>query len=145
MLIIREATADDVVDINHINKLGLGYNFPLDKTVFQLGKILAMSTHKIFVAALDGTVAGYIHLRDYECTYAVSYKEILSIAVLPEHQGKGVGRALLEAGENWARKCGSCGIRLVSGTQREGAHKFYTACGYVSTKDQKNFKKVFGG
>ena len=70
-------------------------------------------------------------------------KNVLGIAVKTEFCGKGIGSALMQAVENWAKSTHACGIRLVSGESRSGAHKFYEKCGYNSKKMQKNFKKTF--
>ena len=54
---------------------------------------------------------------------------------------QGVGRALLAAGEAWARSQGAEAMRLVSGESRKGAHAFYASLGYTGNKLQRNFKK----
>ncbi len=140
---IRPVMAADAAAICRINSLGLGYDYPEDKTAGKLAAILAAGQDGLFVAEhrTSGAVVGYIHLAPYECTYADSLKNILALAVLPEHQGKMVGRMLLAEGERWAREAGSSGVRLVSGSNRTGAHRFYAACGYRLRKEQKNFVK----
>lgn len=140
-MIIREAKIEDYADLHRINKDSLGYDYPVDKTRIKIEIILSLPTDKIFVAEIDNSAVGYIHLSVYECTYSDSLKNILAIAVTDAYQGMGVGRALLTAGENWARENGCCGIRLVSGFNREEAHRFYDACGYQLRKNQKNFIK----
>ncbi|HEY8803775.1 MAG TPA: hypothetical protein VIM42_01465 [Clostridium sp.] len=50
---------------------------------------------------------------------------------------------LLTNVEKWAQVTGAYGIRLVSGSTRIGAHAFYKNCGYIGSKEQKNFKKMF--
>ena len=140
---VRPALPEDAAAICRINSLGLGYDYPEDKTAGKLAVILAAGQDGLFVAEhrASSELAGYIHLGPYECTYADSLKNILSLAVLPEHQGKMVGRMLLAEGERWARAAGASGVRLVSGSDRTGAHRFYAACGYRLRKDQKNFIK----
>lgn len=142
-LVIREIRADDYKAIHSLNKNGLGYDFSLEKTKEKLQIILSSKADKLFVAESEHTILGYIHLASYECTYADSLKNILAIVVSPNHRGKGIGKALLSKGENWAREEGSFGIRLVSGFDREEAHQFYTACGFTHRKNQKNFIKLF--
>lgn len=140
---IREAVIADYRGIYELNKEGLGYDYPIEKTKEKLQMVLNLPNDRIFVAVLDKNVVGYIHLSNYECTYADSFKNILAIVVAPELCGKGIGKALLSAGEKWAKEQGSRGVRLVSGFNREGAHKFYAACGYTHRKDQRNFFKLF--
>lgn len=67
----------------------------------------------------------------------------MGIAVSSDFRKKGIGKMLLNEVEKWARDTGAYGIRLVSGATRTGAHAFYSACGYIGNKEQKNFKKMF--
>lgn len=66
----------------------------------------------------------------------------MGIAVSKQYKRQGVGKALLEAVEEWAKKTGASGVRLVSGETRSGAHAFYRYCGYEGEKRQINFKKT---
>ncbi|MDU7240267.1 MAG: hypothetical protein E6292_01645 [Clostridium sp.] len=45
--------------------------------------------------------------------------------------------------EGIAREKKYSGIRLVSGIERENAHRFYERNGYIYRKEQKNFIKLF--
>jgi len=137
---IREAALDDWEGIYRLN-VELGYDY--SNTHRRLERILPDETAKIYVAEADGLLAGYIHTADYECLYMDSLKDILALVVLEQCRGLGLGRALLTAAEEWARQTGAAGVRLVSGMNRIGAHRFYEACGYVNRKDQKNFVKWF--
>lgn len=141
-IVIRSASELDAPAVCALNEYALGYQFELAATRQRLELILQRPTDRIFIAEADGRVAGYAHAADYECTYAKSLKNILAIAVDESFRGYGVGRALLTAVEDWARESGASGVRLVSGFNREGAHKFYLACGYRVRKDQKNFIKM---
>lgn len=66
----------------------------------------------------------------------------LGFAVDNDYKRMGVGSALLNKGEQWAKESGAVGIRLCSGIEREDVHKFYKAQGYIENKLQKNFKKI---
>ena len=68
-------------------------------------------------------------------------KNILGIAVDPAFRHQGIGRALLNAVEEWGKQSGACAVRLVSGMERTGAHLFYQHCGYLRSKEQLNMKK----
>lgn len=65
---------------------------------------------------------------------------IENVAVLPEYQGKGVGKAMFQEIERWGREKDCHYAMLVSGMQRTGAHKFYKALGF---DEVKGFKKYF--
>ncbi|MEG0942800.1 MAG: GNAT family N-acetyltransferase [Angelakisella sp.] len=143
MLKIREATSEDALRICEINKYTFGYEYPLEKTASRLVYLLQSHSDKLFVAYKEDLVIGYIHGSDYNCTYSDPLKNIMAIAVDEEYRGLGAGRLLLDALEQWAGEDGCVGVRLVSGMNREGAHKFYLHCGYALRKEQKNFIKIF--
>lgn len=138
---IREATLDDYMDIYSLNKNGLGYDYPEEKTKEKLQIILNQPTDKIFVAELDSRIIGYVHLSAYECTYKESLKNLLTLVVDENFRNKGIGRRLMQKAEDWAKETGAKGIRLVSGFNRTEAHQFYQNCGYMLRKEQKNFIK----
>ncbi len=142
MITIRSAIIEDAQRIYEINKYSFGYDYPNEKTKARLDYILSKTTDKLFVACEEGEVVGYIHGSDYECTYSDSLKNIMAIAVDEQYRGKGIGKLLLQALENWAVSDGSVGVRLVSGMNREKAHEFYLHCGYDFRKEQKNFIKM---
>jgi len=143
MVKIRNASHSDCESIHVLNRLGLGYDYSPEKTQQQLGRVLDNPNSKLLVAEVDGCIAGYIHAVDYDCTYTDSLKNILAIVVDERCRGKNLGRLLLSEIEKWAKDEGSSGVRLVSGMDRTGAHKFYKACGYSLRKEQMNFIKIF--
>lgn len=140
---IRDAVPEDAAALCRLDRVSMGYDYPEDKTAVQLEKLLSSGRDKILVAEIDGKVVGYLHLTDYELLYAGPMKNVMGIAVDPEHRRMGIGKALLEAGEKWAKADGAEGIRLVSGESRVGAHAFYRAVGYEGNKMQLNLKKMF--
>jgi len=140
---IRECLVSDYKRIYEINKSALGYGYPMDKTQIRLAEILKRDTEKFYVACVDGVVVGYIHGSDYECTYSDSLKNVMVIAVDEDYRGRGIGKALLNVIENWAKQCNCCGVRLVSSFSRTNAHEFYLHQGYTCRKQRKNFIKLF--
>lgn len=125
--IIREAELADCASITRLNREELGYDFPEEGTREKLRACLANPVHKIFVAESGGEVVGYLHLEDYDVLYFPHMKNVLGIAVSGACRRQGVGRALLAAGEAWAKADGAVAVRLVSGEGREGAHAFSKA------------------
>lgn len=143
LYVIREARVQDAAAIANLSCKCLGYEYDEEKTARKLRILLEGGRDRIFVAVFSGKVAGYIHANDYDTLYFDHMKNVMGIAVSDEYRRYGVGRALLEAVEEWARESGACGVRLVSGASRSGAHSFYRACGYGSGRQQLNFKKMF--
>lgn len=141
-LVIRDAVPGDVSALTRLNRASMGYDYPEAETGRKLAALLADGRNKILVAHMDGRLVGYLHLVDYDVLYAEHMKNIMGIAVDPDCRRMGIGRALLTAGEAWARENGATAVRLVSGEERTGAHQFYQSLGYVCGKKQLNFKKT---
>ncbi|HEX8864419.1 MAG TPA: GNAT family N-acetyltransferase [Lentzea sp.] len=140
MISVRPVELSDAPSICDINRSALGYEFPLEDTRAQLERIIKAPNVVLFVA-VDPEVVGYIQLSDYENTYHRPLKNLITLATSPRHQRRGVGRLLLAAGEEWARADGACGVRLVTGHNREDARAFYAAQGYEVRKEQTNLIK----
>jgi DNA invertase Pin-like site-specific DNA recombinase len=58
---------------------------------------------------------------------------IMSFVVGPEHRGRGVGRALISAAEDWARQRGARDNMLTTHKRSSDAHRFYRSVGYEAT------------
>ncbi|WP_348610524.1 GNAT family N-acetyltransferase [Halobaculum rarum] len=54
-----------------------------------------------FVAAVEEEVIGWVHL-DLPEAEKLSHTAVLTVGLLPEYRGKGIGSTLLERGESWA-------------------------------------------
>ena len=65
--------------------------------------------------------------------------DYVTLAVAPESQGQGIGRALLERLEDEVRERGGRFVRLNSNVTRTEAHQFYEHIGYTCDKVQKHF------
>lgn len=141
--IVRQAVISDSKDIYYINKTSLGYDYDIEKQKAKIEVVLNDKTQAIFVAECDNKVVGYIHLVNYDVIYADNFKNCLGLAVDNDYKRIGIGSALLEQAEIWAKENGAVGIRLCSGVEREKAHQFYQSQGYEVTKLQKNIKKIF--
>ncbi len=72
----------------------------------------------VYIDDISGTVQGYIHAQVYESLYSDTGLNILGLAVLPSHQGQGIGASLLKAVEQIAQKEGYHFIRLNSAESR---------------------------
>lgn len=140
-ILIREAIDADAEAIWRLNCEEMGYPFPLEATKANIAKLLRKPSDKIYVAVESDHVIGYVHANDYDLIYAPPMKNILGIAVSGRHTRKGVGKALLQQVESWARDTGATGIRLVSGSMRTTAHAFYHKFGFTGDKAQINMTK----
>lgn len=138
---VRRARLTDARALWEINSLALGYDYLEDRTRARLEAVLEKPDHALFV--FGDPAVGYVHIEAYDCTYADPLGNILALAVRPDAQKRGAGRALMAAAEGWAKARGISGIRLDSGMDRTGAHAFYLAIGYRHRKDHRNFVKSF--
>ncbi|HEM4952924.1 TPA: GNAT family N-acetyltransferase [Streptococcus suis] len=140
---IRSIEYADLSAIREINAQALGYDVPLEQTEIQFERCSETNGHTILVFEDDetGQVSGYIHAQVYESLYSDTGLNILGLAVLPGHQGQGIGASLLKAVEQIAQKEGYHFIRLNSAENRLQAHLFYEKNGYHSDKMQKRFIK----
>ena len=142
---LRVLKATDVASIHEINKDALGYDFSPKETASQLDKLSQDSHHYLlgFEEPTSHDLLGYVHAEVYESLYSKPGFNILALAVLPQTQGQGIGKTLLQGLENEAKKRGYNFIRLNSADHRLGAHAFYEKVGYTCDKTQKRFIRIF--
>ncbi len=140
---IRRALPEDAAAICRINREALGYAYDEASTRLRLDSLLPDPIQAVFTAICRNRAMGYVHVCEYRGTYFEPLANIMALAVLPEAQGLGLGRRLLQAAEDWAQNRGLAGVRLNSGMDRTGAHAFYRRVGYTLRKEQKNFIRYF--
>ena len=144
---LRDLKTRDVAAICEINKEALGYAFSSEETASQLAR-LSKDPHHFLLGYEDDAsheLLGYVHAEVYESLYSKAGFNILALAVLPQRQGKGIGKALLEGLEQETKRRGYEFIRLNSADHRLGAHAFYEKVGYTCDKVQKRFIKLIKG
>ena len=144
---LRALKATDVASIYEINKDALGYDFSPEETASQLAK-LSQDPHHFLLGFEEPTshdLLGYVHAEVYESLYSNAGFNILALAVVPQMQGKGIGKILLHGLEQEAKRRGYEFIRLNSADHRLGAHAFYERVGYTCDKVQKRFIKLLKG
>ena len=144
---LRALKATDVASIYEINKDALGYDFSPEETASQLAKLSQDPHHFLlgFEEPSNHDLLGYVHAEVYESLYSKAGFNILALAVLPQSQGRGIGRDLLEGLEKETKRRGYEFIRLNSADHRLGAHAFYEKVGYTCDKMQKRFIKLLKG
>ena len=144
---LRDLIATDVEAICEINKEALGYTFSPEETASQLARLSQDSHHFLLGYEDDASheLLGYVHAEVYESLYSKAGFNILALAVLPQTQGQGIGKTLLQGLEHEAKKRGYNFIRLNSADHRLGAHAFYEKVGYTCDKTQKRFIKLIKG
>ena len=142
---LRNLLLTDVEALSRINTQALGYSFSIEKTAQQLVKLI-QDSHHFFIGFEDvksHQLLGYVHAEVYQSLYSDPGFNVLALAVLPDQQGKGIGKILLQGLEEEAKRRGYAFIRLNSADYRTEAHAFYEHVGYSSDKLQKRFIKFF--
>lgn len=142
MVSIRRVSISDYKDIYMLNK-ELGYLYEEEKVRGKIKYIIENKKDIILVAYINNNIIGYIHGSEYELLYSDSLINILGFVVKESYRKNGVGTALIDKLEEIAIEKKYSGIRLVSGIDREDAHRFYERNGYIYRKEQKNFIKLF--
>ena len=120
---IRNIKIEDAEAVQRICEVSLGYSVSIEKVMRQIQKLsVDVNHHYIYVYEDERlqTVVGFVHAEVYESFYSFAGLNILGLAVLPEFQGKGIGK---------------------EADYRVEAHKFYENIGYVCDKTQKRFIK----
>ena len=142
---LRDLKAADVEAICEINKEALGYSFSTEETASQLARLSQDSHHFLLGYEDDASheLLGYVHAEVYESLYSKAGFNILALAVLPQAQGQGIGKSLLQGLEEEAKRLGYEFIRLNSADHRLDAHAFYEKVGYTCDKVQKRFIRIF--
>ena len=137
---IREAKVTDAAAICRISSKDLGYDCE-EAFVKERLSNLNEGREVVFVAEIDGKVAGYVHAEIYNLLYFESMVNILGLAVSSDCRRQGAGKALMQQVETWAGENGIKEIRLNSGGVRKEAHEFYRAIGFDDEKVQIRFLK----
>jgi GNAT superfamily N-acetyltransferase len=67
--------------------------------------------------------------------------ELLGLVVDARHRGRGVGRRLVAAVEDWAAERGLDQMAVRSNVARTESHPFYERLGYARVKTQHSYRK----
>lgn len=136
---VREALPADAQRITSLAGQ-LGYEVPISHVERQLQRV--NDERAILVAVVPRVgVVGWIGISLHESITDSGRADIEGLVVEDEYRGNGIGRLLVEAAEEWARRRNCTSMRLVSNVVRERAHEFYRRLGYDVLKTQHAFKK----
>ena len=141
---IRNIKIEDAETIQRICNISLGYSVSIETVMRQIQKLSEdVNHHYVYVYEDEKLqkVVGFVHAEVYESLNSYSGLNILGLAVLPEFQGKGIGKELMYYLEVNAKNDSVLFVRLNSADYRVEAHKFYESIGYVCDKTQKRFIK----
>ncbi len=95
----------------------------------------------VLVADQLPPVMGWVHAAEQELLDSGRRCEILGLVVAPEVRGRGVGRQLVAAVEEWAVQRGLGLLAVRSNIMRTESHPFYERLGFVRLKTQHAYRK----
>jgi GNAT superfamily N-acetyltransferase len=98
-----------------------------------LADLTSSSQSFLFVAESDGRMVGFIsgELREGSPTFRQrTWASVDDVFVEPDSRNLGIGRALLESVEAWARERRADGISLQVAAANERGRKFYAELGF---------------
>ena len=97
-----------------------------ERAVERLEEAIAAAESTVFVTEENGELTGLCSA--YLELHSVRYGQrcwVEDLAVHPEHRSQGIGGALLDAAEAWARERGATHLELDTGLARTDAQRFY--------------------
>ena len=139
-MLIREPHREDLEAIRELS-VQLGYDCSLTDLANRFEAIQEAPGDQLYVPEDASRVCGYIHLQVYRSLYSDCLLNIMGIVVDENCRGRGIGTALLEKAEEYARSQGATGIRALSGSHREKAHRFYIRNSFKYINEKKLFLK----
>lgn len=139
-IMFHKCGLDDAEGLCELIQIELGYaDITLDEVRSSLTKMLSSDDYFTIAAGADGKIYGYVSAVREVCLEAGEYYRVIGLAVKSEHQGRGLGTALLTLAESNAKSKGARIITLSSNFKRTEAHQFYEKLGYAKTS--YSFKK----
>ena len=140
---IRPASLQDLEDIQALYKALIADMARLQPAYFQptaqdeafIRSVLESEAGDILLATEDHRVLGFALVQEqttppYPCFVFHRYAYLMDIVTAPGHRGKGVGKALLRAAEEWAtlRKCEYIELSVL--TENQGGIALYEKTGF---------------
>ena len=132
-MILRAAVPGDLPALASL--MGeLGYPSSEAQVAERLARMARREDMAVLVADDGGAMIGFASVMAVDVIHVDPPAGMLVALVVAEaHRGRGIGRALADAAESWARSRGADRLTLASGLGRHGAHAFYEKIGYEHT------------
>ena len=126
---IAVAFVATVYGVGAANLFFLPFANPRHAHEYKVFEKMPLADDQVLVAADGDGLVGYLSVQQLGARVA----RIGLVAVAERHQGKGFGRALLEAGLQVAAASGAQEIAVVTQGTNPGAVAYYTAAGFAPT------------
>ena len=89
------------------------------------------AANEVFIAERGGVAVGCLHMLEDVDFFGAKHAHISVIATAVDAEGSGVGRALLEHAETWARQRGHALLTLNVFAGNDRARRVYDRAGYA--------------
>jgi GNAT superfamily N-acetyltransferase len=129
---LRNARLDDAAALADL-LTQLGYPSQPEQVVARLTALLP-ADQGLLVAEVNGAVVGMVHVNRWANLVVDDTAEIVAFIVGDLWRSQGIGHALLEAAEDWARQRGCSTLQVRTNIVRQRAHEFYFQNGFRQVK-----------
>jgi GNAT superfamily N-acetyltransferase len=139
--VLRPARIEDAAEIARLS-IELGYPATVVDMRSRLALLLEQAAHRVCVVDAGETLQGWIAIEQRLILEIGDCVEVMGLVVDTNSRHSGVGRALMEEAERWARTLGIGRITVRSDILRDASHPFYERMGYVRHKTQHAYDKL---
>jgi GNAT superfamily N-acetyltransferase len=139
-VLVREARITDATAVAELSGM-LGYPVDGGSMEERLGRAGESDKRVVFVAESEGALVGWVEGAEHELLVTGRMAEICGLVVAQGRRTSGIGRRLIEALEDWARRRGLDFVTVRSNAARTESHPFYERVGYARLKTQHVYRK----
>ena len=130
---IRPLVKEDIPSVAELE--ARCFSMPFTKKA--LNELFLNTSWHFFVATDNNTVVGYI---SFYCI--IDETEIVNVCVMPEHRGKGLGKALTKCAIDFNREINGSRVMLEVRKSNAPAIKLYESLGFIPVGVSKNHYKM---
>lgn len=136
--------AMDAADLGVVRGLmtQLGYDIAADDLAARFGTVTGDADHAVLVAEQGGLLVGLVHVFARPALEKPVEAVIQSLVVDTRARGAGIGRALMDRAEAWARARGLASVALHTTLTRADARAFYARLGYADVVEAALLRKT---
>jgi len=139
MIPIRRAQRQDMGALAHL-VTQLGYPSDRDQIRRRINS-LAPGQSAVLVATSGDNIVGFVHIAIKVNIQVEPSADVRGLIVDERERGSGVGRALMQAAEDWAIQHRCANVYVSTNVLRLGARSFYRQLGYEPVKESLVFSK----
>lgn len=137
---IRKMTADDMEAIVPLASQ-LGYKSTCEELNSRFSSLQNQEDLALFVGEVQGSIIAFMQIQETSTLMTGKRAELNAIVVDEQMRGKGFGKLMMTAAEDWVRSRGLPKLRLGSRTTRTDTHSFYKKYGFSIEKTWFIFSK----